>query len=173
MPLAELPGQIDDLYALGHGAAALAPGDVRHRRRRTGEELGGAGALETGLLAPSHGMAVAELYPAGTNFRFCQYTATVGGTRPEVTYTTEVITLNPTPAQLVDWMSNACRTAIQLNNRPINRFDQCVRGLFWGLPMSAPEDKKRSPGCAPSREDIRRGGRGRAARQSRRHHLLP
>jgi hypothetical protein len=87
-----------------------------------------------------------RVYPAGTALRFCQYTARVAGTQPEVAYTVEVATLNPSPAQIATWMASACRTAISLNNVPSNRFDQCVRGLYWGLPLSAPEDRKQHPG---------------------------
>ena len=82
-------------------------------------------------------------YPAGTNLRFCQYTSRVTGTQPEVSYIAEVVTLNPTPAQLVTWMSSACRTAIQVTGAPPDRFDECVRGLYWGLPLQAPDDKKK------------------------------
>ena len=82
-------------------------------------------------------------YPAGTNLRFCQYTSRVTGTQPEVSYTSEVVTLNPTPAQLVTWMSSACRTAIQATGAPPDRFDECVRGLYWGAPLQAPDDKKK------------------------------
>jgi len=85
-------------------------------------------------------------YPAGTPLRFCQYTARVGGASPEVAYTVEVATLNPTPAQIVNWMTSACRTAIQVTGAPPAKFDQCVRGLYWGLPMQAPEDRKQRPG---------------------------
>ena len=85
-------------------------------------------------------------YPAGTAFRFCQYSHNVEGTKPEITYTAEIVTLNPTPAQLASWMTHACRTAIQINNGPTNRFDQCVRGLYWGLPLMAAEDRKQKPG---------------------------
>jgi hypothetical protein len=145
---AELRGQIDDMYK----RSVLSP--PMSDKATCGTVVAGQ---EGNWAAPapwkrtfSHHPSEwqwTKLYPAGTNFRFCQYTATAaGGTRPEVTYTTEVITLNPTPAQLINWMSNACRTAIQLNNGPTNRFDQCVRGLYWGLPMSAPEDKKTKPG---------------------------
>ncbi len=82
-------------------------------------------------------------YPAGTNLRFCQYTSRVTGTQPEVAYTAEVVTLNPTPAQLVSWMTSACRTAIQVNGAAPDRFDECVRGLYWGSPLQAPDDKKK------------------------------
>ena len=82
-------------------------------------------------------------YPAGTNLRFCQYTARVTGTQPEISYTAEVVTLNPTPAQLVTWMASACRTAIQATGAPPDRFDDCVRGLYWGQPLQAADDKKK------------------------------
>lgn len=82
-------------------------------------------------------------YPAGTNLRFCQYSARVTGTQPEVSYAAEVVTLSPTPAQLVSWMTSACRTAIQVTGAPPDRFDECVRGLYWGLPLQAPDDKKK------------------------------
>ncbi|HYD06263.1 MAG TPA: hypothetical protein VEC60_11090 [Reyranella sp.] len=85
-------------------------------------------------------------YPAGTSFRFCQYTARVTGTQPEVAYTAEVLTLNPTAVQLESWMASACRTAISINKAPPERFEQCVRGLYWGLPMQAAENRKLSPG---------------------------
>jgi hypothetical protein len=87
-----------------------------------------------------------RLYPAGTQLRFCQYTALVKGTQPEVAYTVEVATLNPAPAQLVAWMTSACRMAIKVNAAAPAKFDQCVRGLYWGLPMQAPEDRKQQPG---------------------------
>jgi hypothetical protein len=82
-------------------------------------------------------------YPAGTNLRFCQYNARVTGAQPEVSYTAEVVTLSPTAAQLITWMSSACRTAIQVTGAPPDRFDECIRSLYWGLPMQAPEDKKK------------------------------
>ncbi|MFZ5784246.1 MAG: hypothetical protein ACOY4R_28965 [Pseudomonadota bacterium] len=82
-------------------------------------------------------------YPAGTNLRFCQYTAPVTGTQPEVSYTAEVATLNGTAAQLVTWMASACRTAIRVTGTAPDRFDECVRGLYWGLPLQAPDDKKK------------------------------
>ena len=82
-------------------------------------------------------------YPAGTNLRLCQYTGRVSGTQPEVSYTAEVVTLNPTPAQLVTWMASACRTAIQVTGAPPDRFDECVRGLYWGQPLQAADDKKK------------------------------
>lgn len=69
---------------------------------------------------------------------------------PEVAYTTEVLTLNPTPAQLQAWMTSACRTALQVASAPPSKFEQCARGLYWGLPMSAPEDKKQKPGIRQS-----------------------
>ena len=81
-------------------------------------------------------------YPPGTSFRFCQYTSKVTGTQPEVAYTTEVVTLNPTPAQLMAWMTNACRKVIQVNNAPPAKFDECVRRLYWGHPLEATQDKK-------------------------------
>lgn len=81
-------------------------------------------------------------YPAGTALRFCQYTSRVTGTTPEVSYTAEVATLNPTPAQLATWMTSACRKAIQINNASPAKFDQCVRGLYWGLPLQVADDKK-------------------------------
>lgn len=89
-------------------------------------------------------------YPAGTPFRFCQYNARVAGTTPEVAYTVEVVTLNPTPAQLASWMSSACHTAIQVNSASPTKFDQCVRGVYWGLPMAAAEDKKQRLGIRQS-----------------------
>lgn len=82
-------------------------------------------------------------YPAGTNLRFCQYTSRVTGAQPEVSYTAEVVTLNPTPAQLTMWMTSACRTAIQVTGASPDRFDECVRGLYWGLPLQAPDDRKK------------------------------
>jgi hypothetical protein len=82
-------------------------------------------------------------YPASTALRFCQYTSRVTGTQPEVSYTAEVATLNPTPAQLVAWMTSACRKAIQINNASPAKFDECVRGLYWGLPLQVADDKKR------------------------------
>lgn len=85
-------------------------------------------------------------YPAGTSFRFCQYSARVTGTNPEIAYTAEVVTLNPTAQQIESWLASACRTAIALNKAPPDRFEQCVRGLYWGLPMQAPEDRKQRPG---------------------------
>ncbi len=66
--------------------------------------------------------------------------------QPEVSYTAEVVTLNPTPAQLTTWMTSACRTAIQVTGAPPDRFDECVRGLYWGLPLQVPDDKKKSLG---------------------------
>jgi hypothetical protein len=59
-----------------------------------------------------------------------------------VSYTAEVATLNPTPAQLVAWMTTACRKAIQIDNASPARFDHCVRGLYWGLPLQVADDKK-------------------------------
>lgn len=85
-------------------------------------------------------------YPVGTSFRFCQYSARVGGLQPEVAYTAEVVTLNPSAQQIESWMASACRTAIALNKAPPDRFEQCVRGLYWGLPMQAPADRKQRPG---------------------------
>lgn len=82
-------------------------------------------------------------YPAGTTLRFCQYSSRVTGPQPPVSYTAEVVTLNPTPAQLVTWMASACRTAIQVTGAPPDRFDDCVRGLYWGLPLQAADDKKK------------------------------
>jgi hypothetical protein len=82
-------------------------------------------------------------YPASTALRFCQYTSRVTGTQPEVSYTAEVATLNPTPAQLAAWMTSACRKAIQINNASPAKFDECVRGLYWGLPLQVADDKKR------------------------------
>jgi hypothetical protein len=85
-------------------------------------------------------------YPAGTPLRFCQYTARVHGAPPEIAYTVEVATLNPTPAQLTSWMTSACRTAIQVTSASPAKFEQCVRGVYWGLPLQAPEDRKQHPG---------------------------
>jgi hypothetical protein len=85
-------------------------------------------------------------YPAGTPLRLCQYTARVEGASPEIAYTVEAATLNPTPAQLISWMTSACRTAIQVNGVSPAKFDECVRGLYWGLPLQAPEDRKQYPG---------------------------
>ena len=82
-------------------------------------------------------------YPVGTNLRFCEYTSRVTGTQPEVSYTAEVVTLNPTPAQLVTWMASACRKAIQVTSASPAKFDECVRGLYWGLPLQSPDDKKK------------------------------
>src|SRR5262249_31793365 len=85
-------------------------------------------------------------YAAGTPLRFCQYTARVEGPPPEVAYTVETVTLNPTPAQLTAWLASACRTAIRVNGASPSTFDVCVRGLYWGLPLQAPDDRKRYPG---------------------------
>ena len=85
-------------------------------------------------------------YPAGTPLRFCQYTDRVDGPGRDVAYTVEVATLNPTPARLMSWMASACKTAIQVQGASPAKFDQCLRGLYWGLPMQAPEDKKARPG---------------------------
>jgi hypothetical protein len=82
-------------------------------------------------------------YPPGTALRFCQYAAKVTGTQPEIAYTTEVVTLNPTPAQLVAWMSNACRKVIQISSAPPAKFDDCVRGLYWGHPLQVADDRKK------------------------------
>jgi hypothetical protein len=89
-------------------------------------------------------------YPAGTPLRFCQYTARVEDASPEVAYTVEVVTLNPTPVQLMNWMASACRTAIQVTSASPAKFDQCVRALYWGLPMQAPENRKQRPGIRQS-----------------------
>ncbi|UYN93832.1 MAG: hypothetical protein KIT25_17485 [Enhydrobacter sp.] len=85
-------------------------------------------------------------YPSGTQLRLCQYTERVAGPGQDVAYTVEVATLNPTPARLMSWMASACKTAIQVSGASPARFDQCLRGLFWGLPTQAPEDKKARPG---------------------------
>ncbi|MCX7361813.1 MAG: hypothetical protein NTV97_08090 [Alphaproteobacteria bacterium] len=85
-------------------------------------------------------------YPAGTTMRFCQYTAPVVGIRPEVSYTAEVVTMSPTAAQLITWMSNACRVAIGITSASPTTFEHCVRGLYYGLPLSAPDDKKQVMG---------------------------
>ncbi len=85
-------------------------------------------------------------YPAGTPLRFCQYSARVEDEQPPVVYTVEVATLNPSPAQLMSWMTSACRTAIQVAGSPPSKLDQCLRGLYWGEPMQAAADKKQWPG---------------------------
>ena len=85
-------------------------------------------------------------YPAGTPLRFCQYTNRVDGPGKDVAYTVEVATLNPSPTQLLGWMASACRTAIRVTSGPPARFDQCARGLFWGLPLQAPDEQKQRPG---------------------------
>ena len=142
---AEVRGQIEDMYKRSMLAPPMAPQATCGNVAVGSEGNWTAPWKRTFSHHPSEWPWMKQ-YPAGTNFRLCQYTASVAGTKPEITYTTEVVTLNPTPAQLASWMWSACRTAIQLNNGPTNRFDQCVRGLYWGLPMQAPEDRKAKPG---------------------------
>jgi hypothetical protein len=142
---AELRGQIEDMYKRSVLAPPVAP-DATCGAVVAGQERNWTAPWKRPFSHHPSEWQWVKQYPAGTSFRFCQYTSNVGGTTPEITYTTEVVTLNPTPAQLASWLTSACRTAIQLNNGPTSRFDQCVRGLYWGLPMQAAEDRKTKPG---------------------------
>lgn len=142
---AELRGQLDDMMKRSVLAPPVAP-QATCGAVVAGREGNWTAPWKRGFSHHPSEWPWMKQYPAGTSFRFCQYSALVMGTRPEITYTAEVVTLNPTPVQLATWMASACRTAIQLNNGPTNRFEQCVRGLYWGLPLMAAEDKKTKPG---------------------------
>jgi len=166
----EIRGQIDDMLT----RSAMAPPPAPQASCGTvvaGQEKNWAAPAPWQRVFSHHPAEWPWLrqYPPGTSFRFCQYTARVTGTQPEIAYVAEAVTLNPTPAQLASWMASACRTAIALNKAPPDRFDQCVRALYWGLPLQAPENRKQWPGIRQASggqfvvagavmQDINRGG---------------
>ena len=101
-------------------------------------------------------------YPPGTSFRFCQYTARVTGTQPEIAYLAEAVTLNPTPAQLASWMASALPNgdrAEQGAGRPLRP----VRARALLGPAAAGAGKSQAMAGHPP-------GFGRAIRRCRRSH---
>jgi hypothetical protein len=147
---AELRGQIEDTLK----QSVLAPPATPQATCGTvavGQEGKWAAPWKRGFSHHPSEWLFVKNYPAGTPLRFCQYSAKSTGTAaPEVAYTAEVVTLNPTAAQLAGWMTQACRTTIALNGASTAKFDQCVRGLYWGLPLQAASDKKTRPGIRQS-----------------------
>jgi hypothetical protein len=139
---AEVRGQIDDMLTHSVLAPPLSPSATCGTVTNGPESEKWAAPWKRTFSHHPAEWAWLRQYPAGTAFRFCQYSSKVAGTTPEVTYTTEVVTLDPSPSQLQAWMTSACRTAISVSNAAPAKFEQCVRGLFWGYPPSAPEDKK-------------------------------
>ena len=138
---AEVRGQIDEMLSRSVLAPPVSP-TATCGTLVVGQEKSWTAPWKRGFSHHPSEWPWLRQYPVGTAFRFCQYAARVTGMNSEVTYIAEVATINPTPVQLVAWMTNACRKAIQITSASPSRFDECVRGLYWGLPLQATDDKK-------------------------------